>query len=151
MWPISGRSENLHSAVVQFKGRVAGKNRLAMVLPTIFLLGTGVLLAVAESSNQVVPKLQKFSDPEGSFANLNLGGPTDTTTNPFFQDLGTNGRRCVTCHQASDAWSITPPHIRKRFEATQGTDPIFRPVDGANCPTADVATLEQRRESYSLL
>jgi cytochrome c peroxidase len=151
VWPISGKSKNLHSIVVQFRGRVFGKNRLAMVLPAIFLLATGVLLAVAESSNQVVPKFQKFSDPEGSFANLNLGGPTDTTTNPFFQDLGTNGRRCVTCHQASDAWSITPPHIRQRFEATQGTDPIFRPVDGANCPTADVSTTEERRDAYSLL
>jgi hypothetical protein len=151
VWPISGKSENSHSDVVQFRGRVVGKNRLAIALPVIFLLGTGVLLAVAESSNQVVPVFQEFSDPDGHFANLNLGGPTDTTTNPFFQDLGTNGRRCVTCHQASDAWSITPPHIRKRFEATQGTDPIFRLVDGANCPTADVSTLEERRNAYSLL
>jgi hypothetical protein len=71
--------------------------------------------------------------------------------NAFFQDLGSNGRRCVTCHQASDAWSITPPHIQARFKATQGTDPIFRPVDGANCPLADVFTLDQRREAYSLL
>ena len=151
MWPISGKSENSHSDVVQFRGRVVGKDRLAIALPVIFLLGTGVLLAVAESSNQVVPVFQEFSDPDGRFANLNLGGPTDTTTNPFFQDLGTNGRRCVTCHQASDAWSITPPHIRQRFEATQGTDPIFRPVDGANCPTADVSTVEDRREAYNLL
>jgi cytochrome c peroxidase len=151
VWPISGKSENSHSDVIQFRGRVVGKNRLAVALPAIFLLGTGVLLAVAESSNQVVPEFQELSDPDGRFANLNLGGPTDTTTNPFFRDLGTNGRRCVTCHQASDAWSITPPHIRKRFEATQGTDPIFRPVDGANCPTADVSTLEERRDAYSLL
>jgi cytochrome c peroxidase len=151
VWPISGKSENSHFDVVQSRVRVAGINRLAFVLPVIFLLGTGGLWAVGESSNQFVPKFQEFSDPDGRFANLNLGGPTDTTTNPFFQDLGGNGRRCVTCHQASDAWSITPPHIRKRFEATQGTDPLFRPVDGANCPTADVATVGQRRESYSLL
>jgi hypothetical protein len=65
--------------------------------------------------------------------------------------MGSNGRRCVTCHQPSDAWSVTPPHIRERFEATQGTDPIFRPVDGATCPTADVSTVEERREAYSLL
>lgn len=92
-----------------------------------------------------------FLDPDGAFATLNLGGPTDTSTNPFFQDMGSNGRRCVTCHQPSDAWSVTPPHIRQRFEATGGTDPIFRPVDGATCPTADVSNLEERREAYSLL
>ena len=151
MSPISDMSENSHSHAIQFRRRVVGKNRLAIVLPVIFLLGTGVLFAVADRSNQVVPVFQEFSDPDGRFANLNLGGPTDTTTNPFFQDLGTNGRRCVTCHEPSDAFSVTPQHIRKRFDVTQGTDPIFRPVDGANCPTADVSTLEARREAYSLL
>jgi hypothetical protein len=30
-------------------------------------------------------------------------------------------------------------------------DPIFRPVDGANCPTADVSTVNERRKAYSLL
>jgi cytochrome c peroxidase len=114
-----------------------------------FLVATA--LAVAGASNSIVPKFQVFQDPEGAFANLNLGGPTDTSTNPFFQNLGSNGRRCVTCHEPSDAMSITPPHIRARFEATHGTDPLFRPVDGANCPTADVSTLEERREAYSLL
>jgi cytochrome c peroxidase len=108
-------------------------------------------LIVAKSSDQFVPRFQEFSDPQGRFANFNPGGPTDTANNAFFQDLGTNGRRCVTRHQSSDAWSITPPHIQIRFNAPRGTDPIFRPVDGANCPMADVATLEQRREAYSLL
>jgi hypothetical protein len=118
---------------------------------TAFLLIGAGGLAIAHNSNEFVPRYQEFLDPEGHFANLNLGGPTDITKNPFFADMGTNGRRCVTCHQASDAWSITPPHIQFRFETTRGRDPIFRPVDGANCPTADVATLEQRREAYSLL
>jgi cytochrome c peroxidase len=118
---------------------------------TAALILAATALAIADGTNQFVPGYQVFSDPEGRFANLNLGGPTDTATNPFFQDMGTNGRRCVTCHQPGDAFSITPPHIRERFEATHGTDPIFRPVDGANCPTADVSTREERREAYSLL
>src|ERR1700738_2645191 len=133
------------------KIRFARRRRLAVFATTFVIGGAGALLAVGEGSTQVVPRFQEFSDPEGRFANFNAGGPTDTSKNAFFQDLGTNGRRCVTCHQASDAWSVTPPHIRQRFEATHGTDPIFRPVDGANCPTADVATVEQRREAYSLL
>lgn len=108
-------------------------------------------LASASNSSLVVPKFQIFSDSQGAFANLNLGGPTDTTTNPFFQPIGSNDRSCVTCHQPSDVFSITPPHLRQRFEATQGTDPIFSLVDGANCPSADVAMLEERREAYSLL
>jgi cytochrome c peroxidase len=151
VWPMSNKFKNPFSDQTYFWNQLARKNRAWAVLPAVLALGSGVLLAVAENSDRFVPRFQQFSDPDGAFANLNLGGPTDTTTNPFFQDLGTNGRRCVTCHQASDAWSVTPPHIRQRFEATHGTDPIFRPVDGANCPTADVATVEQRREAYSLL
>lgn len=115
------------------------------------LLSAATALMIAETANQSVPRFQEFADPAGRFANLNLGGPTDTATNPFFLDMGTNGRRCVTCHQASDAWSITPPHIQARFNATRGTDAIFRPVDGANCPLADVSTVEERRRAYSLL
>jgi cytochrome c peroxidase len=41
--------------------------------------------------------------------------------------------------------------LQERFFATGGTDPIFRPVDGATCPSADVSTFEKRREAYQLL
>jgi len=116
----------------------------------VMLLAAGAL-AVEGAGNLIVPRFQVFVDPDGAFATLNLGGQTDTSTNPFFQDLGSNGRRCVTCHDPRDAFSVTPPHIQMRFETTQGTDPIFRPVDGANCPTADVSTVEERREAYRLL
>ena len=108
-------------------------------------------MAFAHNDDQFVSRYQEFSDPQGRFANLNLGGPTDTAKNAFFQDLGTNGRRCVTCHQASDAWSVTPPHIQDRFNATRGIDPIFRPNDGSGCPTQDVSTEHARRSAYKLL
>ncbi len=134
----------------KFRNTTIERKHLAISL-AIVLLSTGGLLATADSANRIVPRLQIFPDPDGAFATLNRGGPTDTTTNPFFRDMGSNGRRCVTCHQPSDAWSVTPPHIQARFESTQGTDPIFRPVDGANCPTADASTLEERRRAYSLL
>lgn len=133
------------------RGRLERKSRVAFVLVLVSLLSVAALLAVAEGSRQVVPRFQEFSDAHGVFANLNLGGPTDANTNPFFQELGTNGRQCVTCHQPSDAFSITPLHLRERFEATEGTDPIFRPVDGANCPTANVSTKKTRLKAYSLL
>ncbi len=71
--------------------------------------------------------------------------------NPFFQVLGSNGRSCNTCHQQADAWSITPDRIRARFEASGGTDPLFRPNDGATSPLADVSTVPKRRIAYSML
>jgi len=122
---------------------------LAALLMTI--VGSAGLGVAHNDEQDVVLRMQEFSDPEGRFANFNAGGPTDTTKNAFFQDLGTNGRRCVTCHQASDAWSVTPTHIQARFEATHGMDPIFRTNDGSGCPTQDVSTVQARREAYSLL
>jgi len=151
MWRVRSRFEHTLLGFAQLRAKSTRSRCLAIVLAVFLLLGMVGLLAGVESSNEALPRFQEFADLDGSFGNLNLGGPTDTSTNPFFEDMGTNGRRCVTCHEPSDAFSVTPTHIRKRFEDTQGTDPIFRPVDGANCPTADVSTLEARREAYSLL
>ena len=96
------------------------------------------------------PNLQDFPDPTGAVRTVSTTGSIDTT-NPFFQSLGTNGRACISCHQPTDAWTVTPPHIQQRFEASHGEDPIFRPVDGANCPSADVSSEEARERSYSML
>jgi len=71
--------------------------------------------------------------------------------NPFFQDLGTNGRRCATCHAAEDAWTITPAHIQRRFTLTDGADPLFTNNDGSNCEGAQPQTLVDKRKAYSLL
>ena len=150
MDPLRNRFAHPLSVHVSKRNKFASK-RCFLSIAIAFLFIGAAALGVAHNSNEFVPRYQEFLDPDGRFANLNLGGPTDTTKNPFFEDMGTNGRRCVTCHQASDAWSVTPPHIQFRFDTTRGTDPIFRPVDGANCPTADVSTVRERREAYSLL
>ena len=71
--------------------------------------------------------------------------------NSFFQNLGTNGRTCFTCHQPDQAWTVTPAGIRDRFEDTRGRDPIFRANDGSNCEGADISTLGRRRAAFSLL
>jgi hypothetical protein len=71
--------------------------------------------------------------------------------NAFFQDLGSNGRTCFSCHQPQSGWGRSVESVRDEFEKTLGYAPIFRPVDGAVCPTADSSTLEARREAYHLL
>jgi hypothetical protein len=71
-------------------GRRSRTRRIAWTAVLILLAATA--LAIAAGANRFVPRYQEFSDPDGRFANLNLGRPTDTTTNPFFQDMGTNGR-----------------------------------------------------------
>ncbi|HYQ81194.1 MAG TPA: hypothetical protein VEP68_06825 [Anaeromyxobacteraceae bacterium] len=79
------------------------------------------------------------------------GGPVVDPANPFYQSLGTNGRSCATCHDARDNMTVTPGRIRARFAAAGGTDPIFRTVDGANSPLADVSTVSARRVAYGML
>jgi hypothetical protein len=73
------------------------------------------------------------------------------TDNPFFLDLGVNGRRCVTCHQPENNMTVTPAGLQERFETTRGKDPIFRTNDGSNSPLAEVSTVAARRAAYSML
>ncbi|HEX9121291.1 MAG TPA: hypothetical protein VF840_12205 [Terriglobales bacterium] len=115
---------------------------------TMFMLSAGLTLSLVGSSR--TPNLATFPDPTGLLQTLSTTGGFDIS-NPFFQSLGTNGRSCVSCHQPSDAWSVTPPHIQTRFEVSGGLDPIFRTVDGANCPSADVSTVHARKAAYSML
>jgi len=117
----------------------------------LFAVVTGSLaFAIVTLAGGFDPNLQDFPDPTGAIRTVSTTGSVDTT-NPFFQSLGTNGRACISCHQPGDAWTVTPPHIQERFAATHGTDPIFRPVDGSNCPSADVSTEEAREQAYSML
>ena len=109
-----------------------------------------VTLAVAVVGTTMAPNLTPFQDPSGSVQTYSTTGALDLS-NEFFQNLGTNGRTCGSCHQASDGWSVTPAHIQARFTASHGLDPIFRPVDGANCPSADVSTVSARQSAYSML
>jgi cytochrome c peroxidase len=73
------------------------------------------------------------------------------TGNLFFRSLGSNGRACVSCHVASQGWTITPEAVSDRFERTRGLDPIFRTNDGSNSPLADVSSVVARRAAYSML
>ena len=59
--------------------------------------------------------------------------------NAFFQSLGTNGRSCGSCHFQSNAFGLSAEAARSVFAATGGTDPLFAPVDGANCPSVTAA------------
>ena len=123
------------------------KVRFLSVVLSLFLLTVlaGTLVAGPADENMF-----SASDPSGEVRTYTINATFDQT-GAFFQSLGTNGRSCGSCHQPGDAMSVTPPHIQARFDATGGTDPIFRPNDGANCPSDDVSTVAARRQAYSLL
>ncbi len=105
----------------------------------------------AERTPSVVFKYRFDRNPSGVIETYQPGGPTLTARNAFFADLGTNGRTCFSCHQPQDGWSVSAASAKARFEASSGFDPLFRRVDGATCPTAPVATLDDRRKAYKLL
>jgi cytochrome c peroxidase len=100
----------------------------------------------------LIPKFESDPDPSGRVGSLNISGPAVTAENAFFQDLGRfNQRTCFTCHQPQEGWSVSATGVRRRFEAMQDSDPIFRPVDGATCPKDKVSSLPEKREAYKLL
>src|SRR3954467_6507260 len=58
-------------------------------------------------------------DATGTFATASERGFIDLR-NEFFQNLGTNGRRCVSCHVPTAGWTVTPRQLEAVFEATAG-------------------------------
>jgi cytochrome c peroxidase len=59
--------------------------------------------------------------------------------NGFFRSFGTNGRSCATCHLQSNAFGLSAEAAQAIFAASGGRDPLFAPVDGANCPSVTAA------------
>ena len=139
------------------RARRRRKTHLNFVLP--LALG-GLLLAGCGGSGSSAPQTQTQSqqasqipaspDSSGQVQTLSSTGGVDFT-NGFFQDFGTNGRDCFSCHRPSDGWTVTPPDLQSRFNNSNGTDEIFRPVDGSNCPNDDVSTLAAKLAAYSQL
>jgi len=99
-----------------------------------------------------IPNGSLFGNPFGASQTISTNGKAIDMTGPFFQNLGSNGRACVSCHQPSDGMSVSAANVQARFTATQGMDPIFRTVDGSNCNhSIDVSSLAGRSDAYSLL
>ena len=95
----------------------------------------------------VLPTPQPNS--EGVATTFSTSGGIDTA-NAFFKPMG-NGRSCASCHSEAEGWTLSPAALNRRFAATNGSDPVFRPADGANSPLAPTATLDQKRIAYSML
>jgi hypothetical protein len=116
------------------------------------LTGAG-LLAIGSSRGQSgpssIPNGAHFPNSNGTSQMYSTTGSLDQT-GPFFQSLGTNGRACSSCHLPDQGMSVSAAGVQARFDATGGLDPIFRPVDGANCDNLDVSTVAARTAAYSL-
>src|SRR5262245_51815220 len=124
-------------------------------LIAIVFLAAALLIAIVVASGQqftFIPNGTFFANPTGPSETYSAVGGGIGLTGPFSQSLGTNGRSCGSCHQPSDAMSVSATNVQQRFVATQGLDPIFRTNDGSNCNhSIDVSTLVGRSAAYSLL
>src|SRR2546426_6810302 len=109
-----------------------------------------LLLATTAAGPRVLPALVAAPNTEGVAITLAAGGAV-MADHPFFKSLGGSGRACATCHVPADGWSLVPSSVQRRFETTDGRDPLFRPHDAAVSPRADVSTLPARRRAYALL
>jgi hypothetical protein len=131
---------------------------VSSALPTHLMADEQRIGVTQLASLRALPNGLRFRNPSGSAATFSAAGQIDLT-GEFFQDLGGNGRRCVSCHLPSAGWTITPPQVREIFEKSQGgaiadalgLSAIFRTNDGSNSPNADVSTLAARRSAYSML
>src|ERR1051325_10975506 len=109
-------------------GRTKGKQWGAIqgVLPMAFLMLAAVLcLSAGIEAGSRGPNPIYTTDTGGGLGNYRGPGGVDLA-NPDFKSWGTNGRSCVTCHSAKDAWTVAPPDIQQRFNNSLGRDPIFR-------------------------
>ncbi len=94
-----------------------------------------------------LPAEMYFHNADGKLGVLLTGGPLEMKGHAFFEPQGINPRGCVTCHQPSNAMSVSVEAIRERWRVTNGEDPIFAAVDGSNNPKLPQALAS----SHSLL
>jgi len=96
---------------------------------------------------RVMPEYVDYPNEYGKLRVLNADGAFSTRDHAFFTALGTNGRACVTCHQPSDGMSLSAKTAQRRWELTNGKDPLFAAIDGSNCPSLP----QEEKASHSLL
>lgn len=127
------------------------KNKIKLrAIPTLLMLLAAPTFADSNDNSNRLPNMFSSVNSHGKDATYSTAGFIDLN-NPFFKSLGTNGRSCASCHAPSQGWTITPKAVQELFEKTQGLDPLFRLVDGANSPIANDTTVEERRNTYSML
>ncbi|CAN5595268.1 hypothetical protein BH10ACI4_BH10ACI4_34420 [soil metagenome] len=121
----------------------------AVVVATMALMGQyrGVDHWWESKSGEQLPLSSTFTNATGELMIYNIDGPIVTQNHPFFEELGVNGRACVTCHQPANAMSLGTERLNERWVETKGKDPIFAGIDGSNCPSLP----QNEKASHSLL
>ena len=71
-------------------------------------------------SGDILPWQEEYDNADGQVGVFNANGIVRTKGHPFFEALGENGRACVTCHQPSNAMSVSPVAVLGTLEGNRG-------------------------------
>lgn len=132
---------------------------LAPVRIAAHYISTAMLVMLSILTGASSLEAQSKTPPERKIESSNGTGihRTITTlsgfdqTNPFFKQLGTNGRSCATCHALSEGLNMNPDFAQSLFDLTEGADPLFAAIDGANSPQGDMSTVDARRANTTMI
>lgn len=116
-------------------------------------LATGLGCTASEEevgSLELGVTVERAANPSGWAESMSLTGTIDRD-NPFFQERGTNGRTCETCHDSAAGWTVTPELAEQLFASTDGLAAIFRPHDASLQPQADHSEVDDREDLYRLV
>jgi cytochrome c peroxidase len=140
-FPARADSDDARAAAA-VAGEIAHKQHMRLMFPEPVVQG--------QLTPPVIPQLEITLDPTGLLATYQPNGSTFTAGNAFFQNLGTNGRTCFTCHQPQDGWGLSALDAQLRFALNPG-DPLFRLVDGATCPSDNISTPAAASAAFALV
>ena len=70
-------------------------------------------------NNGFIPNGAQVANESGHATTISTQGSVDLG-NEFFQDLGINGRRCISCHLPTAGWGINPEEMQATFDKTDG-------------------------------
>ena len=123
--------------------------RASRLIGMICIVGGG-LAAAAHTDDEPRHNQLTFGNPAGVQRTITTAESFDLD-NPFFQDLGTNGRTCFTCHRPDQGWTVTPDRIRERFERPRAATRSSAPTTDRTAKAPTSPRLGKRRAAFSLL
>jgi cytochrome c peroxidase len=134
----------------RIRATVAAVALLGLASGLAYDLSAGPAGATGSASEDGIPNNHPAPNPGGAAATFSTQGSVELT-GEYFQPQGSNGRSCATCHTPEEAWSINPGTLQRLFDETDGTHPVFNPLDADNPETADFNTVEGRLAAYGML
>jgi hypothetical protein len=83
---------------------------------------------------RTLPATLDYANPDGALGDPQHRWPDRNERASVLRTDWHEWPACVTCHQPSDAMTVSAASARERWRETGGKDPLFAAIDGKNCP-----------------